>query len=148
GLHATGEVRLTNADAAPRIDLAAARMRCLERVEVEQAYEELSSTGLRYGPSFQGMQTLWHGTNEAVAELSLPEGVDGAERYGIHPVLLDAAFQSVLGVARKPTLHLPFALDKLTAHGSGATAAVAYVRTRRGGGSGGGFYADGCLAVT
>src|SRR5262245_24221889 len=117
-------------------------MRCLERVEVEQAYEELSSTGLRYGPSFQGMQTLWHGTNEAVAELSLPEGVDGAERYGIHPVLLDAAFQSLLGVARKPTLHLPFALDKLTVHGSGATAAVAYVRTRQEGESADGLTAD------
>jgi acyl transferase domain-containing protein/surfactin synthase thioesterase subunit/acyl carrier protein len=141
-LHATGEVRLKSAEAAPRIDLAAVRMRCLERVEVEQAYEGLSSTGLPYGPSFQGLQALWNGTNEAVAEVSLPEGVDGAERYGIHPVLLDAAFQSLLGIARRPTLHLPFALDKLTVHRSGAMEAVAYVRMRPESESADGFTAD------
>jgi len=117
-------------------------MRCLERVEVEQAYEGLSSTGLPYGPSFQGLQALRYGTNEAVAEVSLPEGVDGAERYGIHPVLLDAAFQSLLGVARKATLHLPFALDKLTVHASGAMEAVAYVRMRPESESADGFTAD------
>src|SRR6266540_5172320 len=64
----------------PRIDLAAIRMRCRERVEVEDAYEKLASTGLPYGPSFQGLQALWHGSSEAIAELSLPEDVDGADR--------------------------------------------------------------------
>src|SRR5262249_17240132 len=39
-------------------------------------------------------------------------------------------------------LHLPFALDKLTVHASGATAAVAYVRTRQEGESADGFIAD------
>ena len=90
-------MRRAGADEAARIDLAAVRARCSERVEVSQAYEGFASIGLDYGPAFRGLQSLWRGTNEALAEVSLPEGIEGAERYGIHPALLDAAFQSLLG---------------------------------------------------
>ena len=129
-LHASGEVRRADADGARRIDLAAVRARCGERVEAAQAYEAFASVGLDYGPAFQGLQTLWRGTSEALAEVSLPEGVEGAERYGIHPALLDAAFQSLSGsaAAEKQALHLPFAMERVIVHASGATAAWVHVR--------------------
>jgi acyl transferase domain-containing protein len=130
-LHASGEVRRSSAEAVPRIDLAAVRARCAEGAEVAQAYEGLASIGLDYGPAFQGLQSLSLGTKEAIAEVSLPEGVEDAARYGIHPALLDAAFQSLYGIARTPALNLPFAMDKITVHASGATAATVYARLRQ-----------------
>jgi acyl transferase domain-containing protein len=130
-LHASGEVRRSSAEDAPRIDLAAVRARCAEAAEVAQAYEGFASIGLDYGPAFQGLQSLWRGRSEALAEVSLPESVEGAERYGIHPALLDAAFQSLYGITRTPALNLPFAMAKMTVHVSGATSATVYARMRQ-----------------
>jgi NADPH:quinone reductase-like Zn-dependent oxidoreductase/acyl carrier protein len=145
-LHASGEVRRASAGGAGRIDLAAVRGRCTERVEVAQAYEAFASAGLGYGPAFQGLQSLWRGANEAIAEVSLPDGVEGAERYGVHPALLDAAFQSLSGIAQTRALYVPFAMDKVSVHASGATAAAVYVRTRQE--ESGGASADGLADVT
>ena len=144
--YASGEVRAMSVGAATHIDLAAIRARCVDRVEVRDVYEKLSPAGLPYGPSFQGLQALWHGASEAIAEVVLPEGVDGAQRYGVHPVLLDAAFQACLGIARTQALHLPFVMDKLVVHASGVSDALAYVRTRQE--SEDGFIADVTLTDT
>ncbi|HVR06985.1 MAG TPA: type I polyketide synthase, partial [Thermoanaerobaculia bacterium] len=133
-LHASGEVRVAEAS-APRMDLAAVRSRCGEPVEVSQAYDEFAAAGLAYGAAFQGLQKLWRGPGEALAEVSLADGVEGAERYGVHPALLDAAFQSVIGMAPQGTAHepglsLPFAMERVVVHAAGASAAVVHVRRR------------------
>ncbi|WP_315730367.1 MULTISPECIES: polyketide synthase dehydratase domain-containing protein, partial [unclassified Bradyrhizobium] len=130
-LHATGEVRRSSSEGAPRIDLAAVRARCAEGTAAAKAYEGFASIGLEYGPAFQGLQSLSLGTKEAIAEVSLPEGVDGAERYGVHPALLDAAFQSLFEIAPTSAANLPFTMDKVTVHVPGARAATAYVRMRQ-----------------
>ncbi|HVR07471.1 MAG TPA: SDR family NAD(P)-dependent oxidoreductase, partial [Thermoanaerobaculia bacterium] len=143
-LHASGEVRAARLEVPARLDVAAARGRCGERIDMAQAYEGFASAGLEYGAAFQGLQALWRGTDEAVGEVSLPEGVEGAERYGIHPALLDAAFQSVAGIARTAALHLPFAMDKVTVHRAGAASGVVHVRRRSE--SGDGVAADVTLA--
>ena len=93
----------------------------------------------------EACKSLWRGPSEAIAEVTLAEEVEGAERYGIHPALLDAAFQSLYGIARMAPLHLPFAMEKVTVHASGATAAAATCAAREeeaDGASGEGFAAD------
>ncbi|WP_315833556.1 non-ribosomal peptide synthetase/type I polyketide synthase [Bradyrhizobium prioriisuperbiae] len=129
-LHASSEVRRLRLEAVPRLDLAAVRARCAERVEVAQAYETLASLGLDYGAAFRGLQSLWVGTDEALGEVVLPDGVEGAERYGIHPALLDAAFHSLLRIGEVSSLHLPFAMDRVVVHAQGAAAAWVHVRAR------------------
>ncbi len=63
-------------------------------VPVETYYADFKSQGLNYGPSFQAIRSLRYGNGVARAELKLPETLDGSP-YCIHPVLLDAAFQSI-----------------------------------------------------
>ncbi|WP_315732751.1 MULTISPECIES: type I polyketide synthase [unclassified Bradyrhizobium] len=132
-LHASGEVRRARGEAGKRLDLAALRSRCSESVQIEQAYEEFASARLNYGAAFQGLRRLWRGVDEALAEVSLPESVDGAEHFGVHPALLDAAFQSLLsGIVGQQGPHLPFAIERVIVHAPGASAAWVHVRRRTG----------------
>src|SRR5262249_10168666 len=88
--------------------------------------------GLAYGPSFQGLQSLRRGEGEAVAEVALPVGV-GAEGYGVHPALLDAAFHAVAaGVSSsgEGALLLPFSMGYVAVYQPGAETAWVHARVR------------------
>ncbi len=63
-----------------------------EPLESESFYERVGAIGLDYGPAFQGLEAAWRRGEEIYAEISLAqEQVGEAERFGIHPALLDAA---------------------------------------------------------
>jgi NADP-dependent 3-hydroxy acid dehydrogenase YdfG/acyl carrier protein len=132
-LHASAEVRRLAGAAPAALDLGALRSRCSKVVEVEDAYEAAAATGLEYGPAFRGMRSVRCGSEEAVAEVRLPEGVEGAEAYGIHPALLDAALHASFGLAlgrgkEQARPLLPFAIERLTVHEAGARGATVYMR--------------------
>ncbi|MFD6875004.1 MULTISPECIES: type I polyketide synthase [unclassified Streptomyces] len=69
--------------------------------EVGGAYARLARAGLHYGPAFRGLRAAWRLGDEVYAEVNLPEpaGVpatgEGAERFALHPALLDAALHTV-----------------------------------------------------
>ncbi|SCG13389.1 Polyketide synthase dehydratase, partial [Streptomyces sp. MnatMP-M27] len=96
-----------------------------ERVEVDGLYELLAGDGLVYGPSFRGLRAVWQRDDEVFAEVSLAEeSVVDAQRFGLHPALLDAALQplglGVLdGVGRGRML---FSLAGISLYASGASA--------------------------
>jgi acyl transferase domain-containing protein/acyl carrier protein len=89
-----------------------------EPLEVEELYERLAEHGLDYGPAFQAVRAAWRRGEEVFAELSLPEEqAQGAQRFGLHPALLDSAghvgadraLRSQAGEAKDPAaLSLPF----------------------------------------
>ncbi|MFI2584874.1 SDR family NAD(P)-dependent oxidoreductase, partial [Streptomyces rochei] len=59
-------------------------------------YEEFAASGYGYGPGFQGLRAAWTRGDEVFAEVVLPEeSVRGAEGFGVHPALLDAALHAV-----------------------------------------------------
>jgi NADP-dependent 3-hydroxy acid dehydrogenase YdfG len=111
-------------------------------VETDELYERLVGLGLEYGPAFQGLQSAWRRGDELFAELALPESAAAqAERFGVHPALLDAAFHAVLAVqpalldetlqatlalrddeseGASERLHLPFSLSGVELHAAGA----------------------------
>ncbi len=65
--------------------------------EVEHVYEEIVERGLELGPAFHCMTAAWQRGNEFYAEVSLgPEQRQEATRFGIHPVLLDAALHTAM----------------------------------------------------
>ena len=70
----------------------------LVEVDGAELYRRLTASGIALGPGFRGVRRLWSGASEALGELALPEGLD-ANGDGIHPVLLDACFQTLAGVA-------------------------------------------------
>ncbi|MEX3612468.1 MAG: amino acid adenylation domain-containing protein, partial [Burkholderia gladioli] len=58
-------------------------------------YRDFEQGGASYGPAFRALEQLWLGDGQALARLVLPAARhDGAERYGLHPSLLDAAVQA------------------------------------------------------
>jgi Polyketide synthase dehydratase len=53
--------------------------------------------GIALGPCFQGIHSLWIGTNEALGEIRNPDGITELDGP-IHPCVLDACVH-VIGVA-------------------------------------------------
>ncbi|MBK3638996.1 polyketide synthase dehydratase domain-containing protein, partial [Streptomyces sp. MBT97] len=68
-----------------------------EPVDVEGFYERVADAGYEYGPSFRGLRAAWRAGDEIFGEVELPdEAEDDADRFGIHPALLDAALHPVV----------------------------------------------------
>jgi 8-amino-7-oxononanoate synthase len=98
--HATGKIVFSPPSAPVETSpLAQIQSDCAEVVDMSAYYRQLQERGLHYGPSFQGIQQLWKGDQQALGRIQLPKerGVS-AEGYTLHPALLDACFQ-ILGAA-------------------------------------------------
>ncbi|MEW1605728.1 polyketide synthase dehydratase domain-containing protein, partial [Streptomyces sp. NPDC093808] len=66
-----------------------------EEVGLESLYAQLAEGGLVYGPVFRGLRTAWRRGDELFAEVRLPQEEEtGADAYGTHPALLDAALHA------------------------------------------------------
>ncbi|MER5642578.1 type I polyketide synthase [Kitasatospora sp. NPDC002227] len=89
-------------------------------VDVSGLYGELAQAGFAYGPSFQGLRAAWRSGSEVYAEVALPDG-SGAEGFGVHPALLDAALHATPLLGDGSGGGLPFSWSGVTLHGAGAT---------------------------
>ncbi|MFI1769798.1 SDR family NAD(P)-dependent oxidoreductase [Streptomyces sp. NPDC020800] len=90
-------------------------------VGLDEVYDRFAQAGFVYGPSFQGLTAAWRCGNEVVAEVGLPdEALADAERFGIHPALLDAAVQTA-ALLTPEQQSLPYTWNNATLHTHGAT---------------------------
>jgi len=139
GVYAQGRVSVSDApdlNAAAR-DLAALRATSRRVLSGSECYEIFRQTGIEYGEAFRGLEALHFGTEDgrefAIGSFALPEcELPRAGAFGLHPAILDLAFQSFLGVALQrhggetsgglPVLEIPFALDALHVAGPLPTA--------------------------
>ncbi|MEU7283561.1 type I polyketide synthase, partial [Streptomyces sp. NPDC045431] len=95
-----------------------------EPIGLDGAYEELFGRGYAYGPLFQGLTALWRRGDEIFAEVRLPEQAHAdAQRFGLHPALLDAALHAELVGDGEPgdETVLPFAWTDVSLYAVGAT---------------------------
>lgn len=131
-------------DAPPRIDMDAVRAGCDDELPVAECYELLEAGGLRYGESFRSMRGVWVGKDAEQAptvlvRLDLPDAArPEANRFGLHPSILDGALQASLGLMRVPgdvsaaparmTPYVPYALDMLEVFAACHGAAYAVIR--------------------
>ena len=95
-----------------------------EPVGLDDFYDDAATTGYQYGPAFQGLKTAWRHGDDTYAEVRLPEHLhDQADRYGLHPALLDAALHTALidVITTAAPLRLPFTWTGVTLHATGAT---------------------------
>ncbi|KDR63812.1 MULTISPECIES: non-ribosomal peptide synthetase/type I polyketide synthase [Streptomyces] len=97
-VHATGTVRTAQHPVAgPPLDPAAVQARSGQWLTGSACYTGLAALGYHYGPAFQALDEVWIGDGEVLARISPPEVLgDDAARHHLHPVLLDACFQSLL----------------------------------------------------
>lgn len=73
---------------------------CGESLPIEALYAGFLGQGIAYGRAFRAISELRCGEGVALAALTLPEGVH-PDGFRLHPVLLDAAFQSIAAAARR-----------------------------------------------
>ncbi|AGL16407.1 beta-ketoacyl synthase [Actinoplanes sp. N902-109] len=87
-------------------------------------YERMAAAGFGYGPAFRGLRAAWRAGDTVYAEVELPAGNQAdADRYGLHPALLDAALHAaVFAAGDEPALALPFAYRGVALHAGGASA--------------------------
>ncbi|GAA1283273.1 hypothetical protein GCM10009579_50710 [Streptomyces javensis] len=136
--HATGTLTASasspgdehmDADAGPEAD-AQWPPTGAEPVDTDAFYERLADHGYGYGPVFQGVGAVWRRGEELFAEVRLPESATGdADRFGVHPALVDAALQTrLVGLLEGETERMmPLSFSGARLRATGAT--VARVRT-------------------
>ncbi|MET8988219.1 SDR family NAD(P)-dependent oxidoreductase [Nonomuraea wenchangensis] len=101
------------------------------QLDVEELYETLDAGGYGYGPAFRGLRRAWGRGDEIFAEVALPESVaTEADRFGIHPALLDAALHTagLLDDDASGAPRLPFTWRGVRLRTTGATAARVRLR--------------------
>ncbi|NMO18054.1 SDR family NAD(P)-dependent oxidoreductase [Pyxidicoccus fallax] len=97
-VHARGSLRsVERAEAPAPVDVAGLRARPGVVMPASAAYAALGEMGLQFGPAFQGVAEFWRGEGEALGRVRLPEAAGGAQSYQVHPALLDACFQVMVG---------------------------------------------------
>ncbi|MFD7365566.1 type I polyketide synthase [Nocardiopsis alba] len=128
--HATGTLARAEGEAPDTRDTAWPPADAIA-VPVDDLYERLATSGYRYGPAFRGLRRVWRDGDDVLAEVEVPEpALRDVDRFGVHPVLVDAALQCLLAVRSDGERLLPFTFTGVRCHAIGATAArVRVVRT-------------------
>ncbi|XLQ74318.1 type I polyketide synthase [Streptomyces actinocidus] len=123
--HASGLLARSGAqDDTGRADLAVWPPEGAERIDIEDVYARMAAGGFAYGPVFQGLRSVWIRGDEVFAEVRLPEeNASDAERFGLHPALLDAAVQAVMFVPQEEAglARLPFSWTGVSLRATGAS---------------------------
>ncbi|WP_348650102.1 SDR family NAD(P)-dependent oxidoreductase [Solwaraspora sp. WMMA2080] len=92
-----------------------------EPVPIDTLDDTLAGAGLDYGPAFRGLRAVWRQGVRLWADVRLPDPGD-ADRFGLHPAVLDAATQALavdLGDGQGHA-RLPFSWSGVTLHATGA----------------------------
>ncbi|MGV9271536.1 SDR family NAD(P)-dependent oxidoreductase, partial [Kitasatospora sp. NPDC003701] len=125
--HATGTLAPTALGAPePAFDFTAWPPAGAQPADIGDLYPDLVAHGYAYGPAFQGLRALWRRGEELFAEIALPEDQhEEADRFGIHPALLDAALHPGLRdtvAADGDRTWQPLRWNGLVLHATGAAA--------------------------
>lgn len=93
-LHTSGTVKPQNQRSLQQIQLETLQTRCQKAIDRDVCYRQFRNLGLEYGETFQGIQQLWQGENEALAKVRIPDAIQPqVADYLIHPAVLDVCFQ-------------------------------------------------------
>ncbi len=96
--HASGAIaaRSPSADRGEPVPAAAWPPPTAQPIDVEELYELLAQDGLEYGEAFRNLRRAWRDGAELLAEAAMPDtGLTDANRFALHPALLDAALHPV-----------------------------------------------------
>ncbi|WP_084467427.1 type I polyketide synthase [Actinokineospora inagensis] len=92
-----------------------------EAIDLVRFYQDLAEAGYDYGQAFQNLRALWHHGSEIFAEVALTADQHAdAERFGVHPALLDAVLHALFGAGVREVV-LPFSWSGVRLWATGAT---------------------------
>lgn len=118
-MHASGNiVPVASAPAQSQSVLQELLATCTEPIAGAEHYAVMAARGLEYGSAFQLVERIWRREGAAVGRIGFPQIIaDAAERYHIHPIILDAGFQIGAALLAPQTetadTYLPVGLDYL-----------------------------------
>src|SRR5262249_35987633 len=97
--HARAYIRAPSQTSRPTLDLVEIQRRCPDSYEREECLRRFATAGFHYGPTFQGVERLWCGRGESLAEVRVPTGLlSCVSDYCLHPAVLDACFQPIFAL--------------------------------------------------
>ena len=117
-LHAKGKIRAAETETdVVTVDLDKYLNQCNQPIDIPDHYQHYRQRGINYGSSFQGIQQLWKGSNQALGKIELsPDLLAEATEYQFHPALLDGALQVVIHALPQTNTnqtYLPVGIEKL-----------------------------------
>lgn len=130
-LHASGELSPAGGT-VEAVDLTSMRKRCTQQRSHDEHHARLREGRLDFGPSLGGLQEVSYGPGEALAEIAQNDAAAlDADRYRIHPALLDACLQA-MDAARperpERDLFVPVAIDRVVMHAPIGTRMLSHAR--------------------
>jgi acyl transferase domain-containing protein/NADPH:quinone reductase-like Zn-dependent oxidoreductase/acyl carrier protein len=134
--HASGTLAPTTPADAPTLALHEWPPPGTTGLALDGLYARLAEVGLAYGTDFQGLRAAWQRGDELFAEVALPKPISrDAERFALHPALLDAALHALVAGDRgeRTDVALPFSFRGVSLRAVGAST----LRVRFGRGDGG-----------
>ncbi len=118
--HATGTLSAAASEDVTGFDARRWPPPGAEQVSLSGCYDDFAARGFDYGPVFQGLHAAWRRGDEIFAEVNSPSEDIGADEFGLHPALLDAALHACAAGAGESTGGLPFSWEGVRLHASGA----------------------------
>ena len=125
-LNSSGTIRFPKQVEPPEtLRLEHLREACPEELPAKSHFDRLKALGLEYGPAFQGIQKVWRGKARALASVVIPEPLNAdLPAYFVHPVLLDACFQTISDALPQSRVegngrfvYLPVGIDRVEIYG-------------------------------
>lgn len=96
-LYAQGQIHAHTAappHPQPSCEILELRNRLTDEMLVSELYQQLTRRGLTFGSAFRGVERLWRGVHEVLAQIQLADGLTSEHTaYHFHPALLDSCFQ-------------------------------------------------------
>ena len=118
--HATAALERSPVAVAPG-PIDDARTRCTKALSGDELRSWYATRGIEYGPAFRGLESVWCGTNEAVASVRRPAVLSHADRYRLHPAITDACMQALAAaVADRDVMpaYIPLNLARVATFGA------------------------------
>lgn len=122
--HAVGSLAARAAEDAPVFDFGSWPPPAATPIAIEDSYATLEASGLRYGPLFRAVRAAWKRGTEFFLEAELAgELLKDAQRYGLHPALVEALHALALAFEREPgsDIELPVSWQGVSLRSVGAT---------------------------
>ena len=114
--HVCGRITVGESSLAPSPDLATALKVREDTLDVGRFYREFAECGISFGEDFRALRELHRGAGRSVGCVRLPAGLEDAGQHHLHPVLLDACFQSAIAAWQpdgRAAAYLPVSIERI-----------------------------------
>lgn len=135
-VHSDGVVKLIDQPGNLTLDIGHLKTQTDKVLTGSECYAFLSTLGIDYGPSQQAIENIYIGDDQLLAQLVLPDSLsDTLDQYTLHPSLMDASVQSLIGFSSQYYLNpagmkvaVPFSVKSVAVIGPCTHRMWAFVR--------------------